>query len=292
MQSIVNGTLAAAVATSGTVVVSYPANKTPGNFKLAMGHKLALSGGALLSFPNDFDVTLGAIGTGVTLTNKTASTWPANSDFILELQELGEELAYGDGFGVVPGTSKAQLLHINLGSPTVAAANALSTTGDVTAVGSGAVLLALAADLITPRTVVAAWTGTAVCTVTGKDVYGKTVVEKSASGTSLTGAKAFKSVSSVKFSADVTGCTVGHGDVFGLPVFLPSAGYIIKELIDGAAATAGTTVAGIRTAGGSTATTGDVRGTYDPNSAADGSRAFSLIVLADPSNRGIAQYVG
>lgn len=292
MQSIVNGTLAAAVATSGTVVVSYPANKTPGNFKLAMGHKLALSGGALLSFPNDFDVTLGAIGTGVTLTNKTASTWPANSDFILELQELGEELAYGDGFGVVPGTSKAQLLHINLGSPTVASANALSTSADVTAVGSGAVLLALAADLITPRTLVGAWTGTAVCTAVGKDVYGKTLVERSGSGTSFTGTKAYKSVSSVTFSADVTGCTIGHGDVFGLPVFLPSAGYIIKELIDGAAATAGTTVAGIRTAGGSTATTGDVRGTYDPNSAADGSRAFSLIVLADPSNRGIAQFAG
>jgi hypothetical protein len=292
MQSIVKGTLAAAVATSGTLTVSYPSNKTPGNFKLAMGHKLALNSGALLSFPNDFDLTFNALASGITVTNKIATTWPSGTEFILELQEIGEDLAYSDAGGAIPGTTEANLLHISLGSPTVASANALSTSAAVTAIGSGAVLLALAADLITPRTVVAAWTNTAIMTVTGKDVYGKTMVEKSASGTSLTGKKAFKSVSSVTVSADVTGCTVGHGDIFGFPVFVAGAGYIVREIMDGALATAGTTAGGIRDAGGSTATTGDVRGTYDPNSAADGSRQFNLIVMADPNNRGIAQFAG
>ena len=46
----------------------------------------------------------------------------------------------------------------------------------------------------------------------------------------------------------------------------------------GAAPTAGTIVAGVTTAGGSTATTGDVRGTYDPNAACDGSKVFELIL--------------
>lgn len=292
MQSIVKGVLAAAVATSGTLTVSYPTNKTPGNYKLAMGHKLALNSGALLSFPNDFDLTFNALASGITVTNKIATTWPAGTEFILELQEIGEGLAYNNVVGAIPGVTNAKLLHISLGSPTVASANALSTSAAVTAIGTGAVLTALAANLITPRTLVAAWTNTAICTATGKDFYGKTLVEKSASGTSFVGKKAFASVSSFTFSADVTGCTVGHGDIFGLPVFVAGAGYIVREIIDGALATAGTTAGGIRDAGGSTATTGDVRGTYDPNSAADGSRQFNLIVLADPNNLGIPQYAG
>jgi len=51
--------------------------------------------------------------------------------------------------------------------------------------GTGA--LGFTADCRTGRNVVAAWTGTAVMTVTGLDMYGNVVVEASASGTSLTG---------------------------------------------------------------------------------------------------------
>jgi len=139
---------------------------------------------------------------------------------------------------------------------------------------------------------VAAWTGTAVLTVTGTDEFGNTVVESSASGTSMAGKKAFKTVTSVVPSANITSATVGTGDVLGLPAFLPGAGRVLAELEDGAAATAGTLVAGVRTTP-ATATTGDVRGTYDPNSAADGSKAFELVVaLDDPSDKGVAQYAG
>lgn len=128
-------------------------------------------------------------------------------------------------------------------------------------------------------------------TVTGKDVYGNTIVETSASGTSMAGKKAFKTITSVVPSANITGATVGTGDVLGLPMFLPGTAYVLKELQDGAAATAGTVVAGVSTA--ATATSGDIRGTYDPNAACNGALVFDLIVaLGDPDYKGIAQYAG
>lgn len=65
-------------------------------------------------------------------------------------------------------------------------------------------------------------------------------------------------------------------------------GYLIFEPI---AATNGTFVAGVQTK--ATATTGDVRGTYDPAEACDGSKAFSLLVaLPDPTYKGVDQYDG
>ncbi len=64
------------------------------------------------------------------------------------------------------------------------------------------------------------------------------------------------------------------------------------ELQDGAAATAGALVAGDDTSP-ATATTGDVKGTYDPSAAMNGDRDMQLIVaLPDPSDKGVAQYAG
>lgn len=144
---------------------------------------------------------------------------------------------------------------------------------------------------VPPRNVVAAWTNSVVLTVTGTDAYGNVVFEKSASCTSFTGKKAFKTVTKVEASDDVTNLTVDFGDVLGLPLFLPGTGNVVKELEDGAPATAGPLVAGATAT--PTATTGDVRGTYDPNSACNGSKAFALIVmLTDPQDTGRAQYAG
>jgi hypothetical protein len=56
-------------------------------------------------------------------------------------------------------------------------------------------------------------------------------------------------------------------------------------------ATSGTAVAGVTTV--ASATTGDVRGTYDPASACDGALAFQLLVsLPDPTDQGVPQYAG
>jgi hypothetical protein len=146
-----------------------------------------------------------------------------------------------------------------------------------------------AVTLDVPRAIVAAWTGAAVLTVTGTDEYGAVMAESSASGTSLTGKKAFKTITGVKTSANITGLTVGTGKVLGLPVFLPSPAEVMRELEGGAIATAGTLVAGVTTT--QSATTGDVRGTYAPSSTPDGLKAFELIVaLRSVEYKGATQF--
>ena len=188
---------------------------------------------------------------------------------------------------------------INLGAPITADADGVCASQSGTAATAMTINGALAsggvATFDVPRNVVGAWTNTATLTVTGTDEYGKTLVETSGSGTSMTGVKAFKTVTSVVPSANITSATVGTGDVLGLPVHVPKAttGYVLKEIQDDALATAGTVVAGLTRNTESTATTADVRGTYDPNAACDGAKAFSLIVvIPDPEYQGNPQYAG
>lgn len=69
-------------------------------------------------------------------------------------------------------------------------------------------------------------------TVTGEDEYGDIVVEASGSGTSFTGKKAFKKITSIAVSTNVTGLTVGTGDVLGLPAYVAYAGQVLAELQD------------------------------------------------------------
>jgi hypothetical protein len=74
-------------------------------------------------------------------------------------------------------------------------------------------------------------------------------------------------------------------------VFIPNGANVLKELENEAAATSGTIVSGVASV--PSATTGDVRGTYDPNSACDGSKGFSLIAaIPDASYLGATQYSG
>ena len=204
---------------------------------------------------------------------------------------------YRDDWLNVNGVTRFRLARISLGSPAAAASNNVCTSQAITAAAGGTLNGALVsggvATFDVPRNVVAAWTTSAVLTVTGTDVYGNVLKESSASGTSFTGKKAFKTVTSIAVSADVTGATVGTGTVLGLPVYLPSAGLVLRELEDGATATAGTIVGGLSPATVSTATTADVRGTYAPNSSPDGVKAFDLVAaLTDFSFTGNPQYAG
>lgn len=287
------------VATSGTFTVNYPAGKTAADFKSAEGHYF-LALGATYRQPKDFTLSFGA--SAVTVTYLGATTLPANTKIYFQLEEVGEAKQAKGAVGVartpvdIPGLRKLSLVQIDLGAPATADADGISASQALLASGSPSALLngAVGAVLDVPRNVVAAWTGTAVLTVTGKDQYGQTVVERSASGTSLTGKKAFKSITSITTSADVTGLTVGTGTVLGLPVYLPTAGYVHAELQDGATVgSAGTFAAGLAANTASTATTADVRGTYAPNAAPDGSKAFSLVAtLPDLDFLGNNQYAG
>ena len=131
-------------------------------------------------------------------------------------------------------------------------------------------------------------------TVTGTDYLGNTIVEnKTLNGTTVVpGTKAFATVTAVSVLGDSgSGFIVGSAVILGLPIFIEDLDEWVTELEDGLTATAGTFVGGVSTA--PTATTGDVRGTYSPNSAPDGAAHFVLyMALQDPAYTGQAQFAG
>ena len=156
---------------------------------------------------------------------------------------------------------------------------------------NGALAASGTATFATPRNVVAAWTNAAIITVTGTDEHGDVLVESSGSGTTFTGKKAFKTVTKVRVSANVTGLTVGEGVVLGLPVFLGEAADAFRESVDGALPTAGVFVAGDRTT--PSATTGDVRGTWTPNGAPNSTRNYEvMLAVRSVSYKGLDNFAG
>lgn len=404
--------LASAVASAGNITVSYPAGTSAGSFA-AYGHKMWSRGLQYMFTQDNGDISVSFGASDITVTYNGTTSIPANTVCKFELNIAGTDDAPKD---VVGGerASYVPLMKLDLGTPDQADANGIVESQTLTSAGVygtqafdgvyGDPYANEKAVLDVPRNVVAAWTNTAVLTVTGKDEYGDVVVESSASGTSFTGKKAFKEITGISVSANVTGLTVGTGDVLGLPVFIPDTTYIAGEIVDGVitptsdsvaltvtspalssagqvyavspvagtivgvyavtntvvttgdstitvktaggtvgtitiaqsgsavgtvdqisgianasvaaggtiefendatpdagvadyvvlispAALSGTAVAGVQTA--PTATTGDVRGTYDPADSVDGSTAFGLLAyVPDPEYRGVDNYDG
>jgi hypothetical protein len=291
---IVKHTLSSPLATGGTITLSYPAGTSKGTFAGGREHfMVALQN--VLEAPSGITITLNAASFVVTY--KGATTIPTGEEVVVQLDSPG----IGEGTpGPLVGVKRASyapLVQIDLGSPAASDPNGAvesqaCTLANGLATGiNGALAASGVARFDVPRNVVAAWTGTAVLTVTGLDEYGAVVVESSASGTSLAGKKAFAAVTNVTTSANITGLTVGTGQVLGLPIFLPAATSVLVELQDLAAAVAGTVVAGV--AATPTATTGDVRGTYTPNATVDGDKGFKLLVsVPDPTDIGPSNFAG
>lgn len=296
---IVSVTAASAVATSGTLTVPYPTGKAADSYP-AYGHKAWVDKfQRLLSVNDGFTLSFGA--SNITLTYTGSTTIPAGARVEVQLNLAGADNgSIADGLpATLDNGVLANLLIIDLGAPDTADVDGLFTAfsgaaGSITL--NGALVSGGVATFDVPRNIVVDSGGadTAVLTFTGADEYGNTVVESiTLNGTTaVAGKKAFKTVTAVSSSATISnGAFAGPGDVLGLPVFLDEVGYVLKELEDGAAATAGTVVAGVSSA--ATATTGDVRGTYDPNSAANGSKHFQLIAaIPDLTYLGVAQYAG
>lgn len=120
-------------------------------------------------------------------------------------------------------------------------------------------------------------------TISGYDVYGQPMSEVIATGavasTTVNGKKAFFQISSITISGSpVVTVAVGTTDVFGLPVRVTDAGYLARVgWSNTLAENAGTFVAAVTTT--ATTTSGDVRGTFDPSTAADGARRLVVGIL-------------
>lgn len=292
----VDASAGSAVATNGTVTFAYPAGTNAGSFA-AFGHKLWVDKfQRLLESPADFTV---AFTTVITVTYKGATTIPAGARLTLQVNQIGEDDGTPEVSPKIDGVADLAVLKLSLGAPIVGDPDGL-VTGYTGAAGAipmdGALVSGGVATFDVPRAIVVDSGGadTSVITITGTDVHGAVMKENiTANGTTaVNGKKAFKTVTGISGSATAAnGIFIGTTNILGLPVFLPGSAYILKELQDGAAATAGTVVAGVSTA--ATATTGDVRGTYVPNATPDGAKVFELIVaLGDPDYKGVAQYAG
>ncbi len=289
--------LSADVADGGTMTVGYPDGRSAGSYTGGHDHYVVGTLGRFGVREGTASFSFGA--SSVTVTNKSGATWPSGSELWVNLDMIGEGLRVSPADEmVVSGTCAV----ISLGSPDaldadgVCAAQAVSGAGDLTINGALASGGVATMDVARGLQAVSSNAGdtTQTLTITGTDHYGETVVETiTLNGTTaVSGKKAFRTVTKVTASAGTTGnVSVGTTDVIGLPVFLPGKGFVLSEISDGAKATAATAVAGDSAT--ATATTDEVRRTYNPNAACNGSKSFQLVVaLGDVSYAGVKQYAG
>lgn len=261
MFDTVNQTLVSAVASGATITFAYPTGRTAGHYTGAHAHKLYAMG-AEFSAPNDFTIAFGAT---IVLTYNGSTTIPAGARVAVQLDRLGVNDGKPDGVVLPFNMARSPLHLIDLGSPATLDADGLvkAATGtelpDATPTsvayefpGDGGTSPLDGANqtgiLDVPRNITATVThDSSVVAMTikvmGEDVDGAEMYEElsiAATGTSQTaaGVKAFKKVTSVELyaAADATTNTVnvGWGDVLGLPVYVPDAGYVVAELQSGA----------------------------------------------------------
>lgn len=234
-------TPSAAVAASGTITFSYPENTTAGDFA-THGHYI-VADGLQAKFSQDagtLSVSFGA--SDITVTYRGSTSIPASSRVTAHFNVRGLGVSTPPTLIDSKRMSYAPLVRLELGAPDTADDNGIVESQNLTAAGVYSTLAFNGvygdpyanayAILDVPRNVVAAWTTAAVLTVTGEDEYGDTVVESSASGTSFTGKKAFKKITSIATDTNITSLTVGTGDVLGLPAYVGNVGQVLYELKD------------------------------------------------------------
>jgi hypothetical protein len=240
--------LASAVAVNGTFTASYPNDPvtgyptTAGDFA-AYGHKMFCRGLQAM-FTQDLGGMSASFGASdITVTYRGSTSIPAGTVVDVSFNCAGPDDK------AIPDISRMKRMNIgtpvliDLGAPDTADADGILESQDLTSAGVYSVLAFngvygdpysnLKAVLDVPRNVVGAWTTAAVVTVTGKDEYGDVIVEKCASGTSFTGTKAFKEITSISTATSITAATFGTGDVLGLPVYVDKVGRLEAEYQDG-----------------------------------------------------------
>lgn len=152
-----------------------------------------------------------------------------------------------------------------------------------TTTAAGAAVLQLDVPRVVTVTTGAGTPTTRNVTVSGFDIYGQAMSEVIVTGTvqstTTAGKKAFYQISSATISGSaVVTVSVGTGDVFGSPIRFTNLGYLSRVGWNNVLAEdAATAVSAVTTT--ATTTTGDVRGTVAPSSAADGAKRLVVAVL-------------
>ena len=187
----------------------------------------------------------------------------------------------GQGVGPMGRTTYLDIVPAALSATAVCAAQAVAAAGNATINGASASGGVATFDYARALSVVSSNAGdtTQTVTVTGTDYYGQSQTETIALNgtTSVDGKKAFKTITQVAVSAALTGnLSVGNNDIFGLPYRITDAGYLFRTGWAGAVADNAGTFVAADTTSPATATTGDVRGTFTPTTAANGSRRLVI----------------
>jgi len=165
----------------------------------------------------------------------------------------------------------------------VCAAQAVSAAGNATINGTLASGCVATFDYARAVSAVSANAGdtTQTITVSGTDYWGQAQSELiSLNGTTTVyGKKSFKTITKVAVSASLAGnLSVGNSDVYGLPYAVTDAGYLLRTgWANAVADNAGTFVAADATSPATT-TTGDVRGTFKPTTAANGTNRLVIAI--------------
>lgn len=298
---IVSKTLSADLVAGGTTTFGYPTGTDEDSFA-GFGH-VAVAIGNVMNSPDDFTLTFGSAS--VTFTYAASKTTvPAGGKISLQLNLAGERDKVPLATVDYPGVALMATVRVDLGSPLAIDVNGIfeafsGAAGTIPldgALATSTVLVDLTAGAGGApygRNVIADSGGadTAVLTITGADYLGNAMSEAiTLNGlTAVSGKKAFATITNVTSSATISnGAFLGTGDLLGLPVYVPGVDNVLLELEDNVAATAGAFVAGVDAL--ATTTTGDVRGTYDPNSATDGAANFVVVLaLTDPAYTGVTQ---
>jgi hypothetical protein len=172
---------------------------------------------------------------------------------------------------------------ISFGAPAVASATLIVNASSINAAVTKSALT-YTADATYGRAVqmVLSGAGTPTVQVFGRDFWGQPMSETmTGNGTTpVLGKKAFKYIDS--WSSTLVAATtinIGTQNIFGLPYKCVK---VLSEEADGVIATIGTLTAPVLT-DPQTATTGDPRGTYTPNTTPDGSKVLTIYALFDNS---------
>jgi len=123
---------------------------------------------------------------------------------------------------------------------------------------------------------------TQTVTVTGRDIYGQRMSQtKTLNGTTpVNGTKAFSFIDIVTVSAAMAGnLSVGTRDAFGFPVAVSLGCYVIKIGWGNVYGPDPGTVTTSDTTNPATSLTNDVRGFYEPSSAADGVKIWTVALI-------------
>lgn len=279
-----------------TLNIPYPRGKNEGSFFSAINHNLGIDGQFYLC-PKDFIVTMKQ--------DHLAFHWHGPKDLRrgmllnLQLEEPGGDFYFDQKRGTtILNMVQSSLYLVNLGGPRVENANLFVRSQAV--IGNAPLPLSGEQPYTSRNVVIHSTQDNSHCIfrLEGVDLYGRPMVEEIKGPSEETGrtdgAKAFTKLTKITVKGECRGeISVGTGSRLGLPVFLPAAGFVIRETMNGVAVAGGVVTPGETRF--PTATTSDTRGTYSPPRPheLDGRTAIHLLVsLPSPGNIGLPDYHG